>query len=176
MADLGFISKLKLPSNDLVKLKNYANLKSFNGETLYDGSADAVLAAASVGLANVKNIDQSNAIKSITRNGTTFTYTTLDGATGTFTQQDTTYDIATQAESGLLSAADKTKLDGMTSSALLDLVYPVGSIYMNANNISPASFLGGTWEEITGKFLLARSSAHEAGTTGGNETITLSPE
>ena len=46
-----------------------------------------------VGLANVANLDQSKAIKSITRSGTTFTYTALDGTTGTFTQQDnnTTY-------------------------------------------------------------------------------------
>ena len=28
---------------------------------------------------------------------------------------------------------------------LLDRVYPVGSIYMSANNVSPASFIGGTW-------------------------------
>ena len=32
--------------------------------------------------------DISGAIKSITRSGTTFTYTTVSGGTGTFTQQD----------------------------------------------------------------------------------------
>ena len=41
-----------------------------------------------VGLGNVANYDQSKAIKTITRSGTTFTYTCLDGTTGTFTQQD----------------------------------------------------------------------------------------
>lgn len=46
---------------------------------------------ADLGLENVQNIDQSKAIKTITRNGTTFTYACLDGTTGTFTQQDTTY-------------------------------------------------------------------------------------
>lgn len=46
------------------------------------------LTAANIGLANVANLDQSKAIKSITRSGTTFTYTCLDGTTGTFTQQD----------------------------------------------------------------------------------------
>ncbi len=30
--------------------------------------------------------------------------------------------------------------------ALLDLIYPIGSIYMSVNNISPQDFLGGTWE------------------------------
>ena len=47
------------------------------------------LTATNIGLGNVANIDQSKAIKKITRNGTTFTYTCLDGSTGTFTQQDT---------------------------------------------------------------------------------------
>lgn len=28
---------------------------------------------------------------------------------------------------------------------LLDLIYPVGSIYMSVNNVSPQTFLGGTW-------------------------------
>lgn len=46
-----------------------------------------------VGLGNVANYNQSKAIKGITRSGTTFTYTCLDGTTGTFTQKDdnTTY-------------------------------------------------------------------------------------
>ena len=38
-----------------------------------------------LGLGNVSNYDQSKAIKSITRSGLTFTYTCLDGSTGTFT-------------------------------------------------------------------------------------------
>ena len=43
---------------------------------------------ASLGIGNVKNYDQSKAIKSITRSGNTFTYTCLDNTTGTFTQKD----------------------------------------------------------------------------------------
>lgn len=48
--------------------------------------------------------DVSGAIKSITRSGTTFTYTRLDGSTGTFTQQDnnTTYSAATSSALGLV--------------------------------------------------------------------------
>ena len=46
-----------------------------------------------VGLGNVANIDQTLAIRNITRSGTTFTATRLDGTTFTFDQQDnnTTY-------------------------------------------------------------------------------------
>ena len=56
---------------------------------------------------------------------------------------------------------------------MLNKVYPVGSIYMSVNNSNPSTLFGGTWEEIQGKFLLGRSTGHAAGTTGGEETHTL---
>lgn len=73
-----------------------------------------------VGLGSVANIDQSKAIKSITRSGTTFTATALDGTKTTFDQQDsnTTYGVATASSNGLMSATDKSKLDGIPSDAL----------------------------------------------------------
>lgn len=72
-----------------------------------------------VGLGNVANIDQSKAISSITRSGTTFTATALDGSTTSFTQQDnnTTYSDATTTTSGLMSASDKVKLNGVATGA-----------------------------------------------------------
>lgn len=68
-------------------------------------------------LNNVANYDQSKAIKSITRSGTTFTATALDGTTFTFTQQDnnTTYGVATQKANGLMSSTDKAKLDSLSA-------------------------------------------------------------
>lgn len=58
-------------------------------------------------------------------------------------------------------------------SQMLDLVYPVGSVYISANNRSPAYFLGGSWTSITGRFLLAAGSGYTAGNTGGEATHTL---
>lgn len=71
-------------------------------------------------LDNVANYDQSKAIKSITRSGTTFTATALDGTTFTFTQQDnnTTYGIATHNANGLMSSSDKTKLDNLSATSI----------------------------------------------------------
>ena len=56
-------------------------------------------------LGNVPNLDTSSAIVSITRSGTTFTATHLDGTTDTFTQQDnnTTYNVVSTSENGLVS-------------------------------------------------------------------------
>ena len=57
---------------------------------------------------------------------------------------------------------------------LVNLIYPIGSIYMSVNNVSPSSFLGGTWEQIQDTFLLCSGSKYGAGSTGGEETHTLS--
>lgn len=59
------------------------------------------------------------------------------------------------------------------SALILEAVYPVGSIYISVNSTSPQTLFGGTWEAIRGKFLLGQSSAHTAGSTGGEETHTL---
>lgn len=59
------------------------------------------------------------------------------------------------------------------SALILEAVYPVGSIYISVNSTSPQTLFGGTWKAIKGKFLLGQSSAHTAGSTGGEETHTL---
>lgn len=46
----------------------------------------------------------------------------------------------------------KDKLDKVS---LLDLTYPVGSIYMSVSNVNPSNLFGGTWEEFAkGKTLI----------------------
>lgn len=56
-------------------------------------------------------------IKGLSASGKTITYTKGDGSTGTISTQDTTYSNATTSASGLMSAADKTKLDGIATGA-----------------------------------------------------------
>lgn len=53
-------------------------------------------------------------VKSVTASGRTVTVTKGDGTTSTFTTQDTTYSVATQSANGLMSSADKKKLDGLS--------------------------------------------------------------
>ena len=59
---------------------------------------------------------------------------------------------------------------GVSNSDLLAKIYPVGSIYMSVNNVSPASFLGGTWEQLTDRFLLGAGSSYTVNATGGSTT------
>ena len=58
--------------------------------------------------------------------------------------------------------------------ALLNYVYPVGSLYMSAEATSPASLFGGTWEQIKDRFILAAGDTYAAGTIGGEASHTLS--
>lgn len=60
-----------------------------------------------------------------------------------------------------------------TKSQLINLVYPVGSIYMSINSTSPQTLFGGTWQQISDTFLLAAGSTYTAGSTGGEATHTL---
>lgn len=76
------------------------------------------------------------------------------------------------------SANDYLILQGKSTqkikwSVLLDKLYPVGCIYQSASSTSPASFLGGTWERIKDKFILAAGDTYAAGSTGGEAKHTL---
>jgi hypothetical protein len=109
MAD---ISEITLPSGATYDIKDATARSHISNKSNPHG-----VTKEQVGLGNVENYDQSKAIKSITRSGTTFTATALDGTTFTFTQHDnnTTYSVATQKANGLMSAADKTKLDNLSA-------------------------------------------------------------
>ena len=58
----------------------------------------------------------------------------------------------------------------LTVQALIDLFYPIGSIYMSMSDIPPANRFGGTWEQITDTFLYCADSSGE---TGGSNKITV---
>ena len=66
---------------------------------------------------------------------------------------------------GTTKVADVTTQ--LTTTDVLDLIYPIGSIAIGAK---PSI---GTWEKIQGRFLWASSTAHPAGSTGGEETHKL---
>ena len=56
--------------------------------------------------------------------------------------------------------------------SLLDLFFPVGSIYHSTKATDPSTFMGGTWRRLQNVFLYAAGSK-AAGATGGEESHTL---
>jgi hypothetical protein len=102
-------------------------------------------------------------------------YSDLTGTPSTFT--GATSSVA--GSTGLVpapAAGDQSKVltGGGSWTNILNMVYPVGAIYLSTNSTSPATLFGGTWAQITDKFILAAGSTYSAGTTGGSATINLS--
>jgi hypothetical protein len=62
---------------------------------------------------------------------------------------------------------------GISLETVIDAIYPVGSFYLSANDISPELLFGGVWERVQDCFLLAAGSQYAAGTTGGEAMHTL---
>lgn len=57
---------------------------------------------------------------------------------------------------------------------LVDLIYPVGSVYISFNNkADPSMLFGGTWERIRNRFLWAATENGVMGETGGEESHKL---
>ena len=81
---------------------------------------------------------------------------------------------AISASSAIRDGAQNVIVDTYAKkSALLDLIYPVGSIYMNLNSTNPATLFGGTWVQIKDRFLLAAGTTYSANSTGGEASHTL---
>lgn len=72
------------------------------------------------------------------------------------------------ATNQLLTVLNKIKAEAVLAA------HPVGSLYWTSKNENPAvTFGGGTWKQITDKFVLAAGSTYKAESTGGAPTVTL---
>lgn len=84
------------------------------------------------------------------------------------------------------STGTETLVSGMRSVAdvkalMLELCYPVGSMYISTANVSPATFLGGTWKQHSGYVLrgatsnvTANDSTGSGNGFGGADSVTVS--
>lgn len=55
----------------------------------------------------------------------------------------------------------------------VDMIYPIGSIYITTSSVNPGITFGGTWTQLKNRFLLGASDTYKAGSTGGEATHTL---
>lgn len=72
------------------------------------------------------------------------------------------------------TVADLSDAISAIPDTVIDMVYPIGSVYMSVGNTNPEVLFGGTWEQIEDTFLLSAGSTYTAGDTGGEATHTLS--
>lgn len=83
-------------------------------------------------------------------------------------------DISSIGDGTETSAIAKNASDISTLNNGLAKLYPIGSIYLSVNSTNPSTFIGGTWERIKDRFLLAAGDTYSAGATGGEASHKLS--
>jgi len=94
---------------------------------------------------------------------------------GIINQKDTTQSfktwVGTKAEYDALETKNNDTIynvtdDGNVNQSILEMIYPVGSIYIGTMNICPLSALFGTWEKVSsGRVLQGADENHLPGTT-----------
>lgn len=52
----------------------------------------------------------------------------------------------------------------------VDLIYPIGSIYLTTSSVSPQTLFGGTWEKITNDAYLKIATGSTAGNLDGTSS------
>lgn len=87
-----------------------------------------------------------------------------------YDQVNTTYPTTRKLISAFGSVVNH--LVTLWNNTTLDCIYPVGAIYISVDHTNPSALFGGEWEQISNRFLIA-AGTKTAGSTGGNETITL---
>lgn len=67
----------------------------------------------------------------------------------------------------IVTPADKWTLEALKAE-VLNMVYPIGAIYISLNNVNPSGSLGGTWTQIaSGRTLIGAGTTYTAGNEGG---------
>jgi hypothetical protein len=112
----------------------------------YATSAGTATNVAWSGVTSKPSYYDAKAIKSITRSGTTFTYTCMDGTTGTFTQQDNNTDTKV---TNTLATTTKAYVTGTTSATTntSTQVFDTG-VYLDttAGQLTATTFNGTTFK------------------------------
>ena len=131
-------------------------------------------------LTNLGSTTAAGVFTSAPRPGITGTLGVAHGGTGLTASPSMLVNLGSTSAANVMAASPRPGITGtlgvahggtgVTTSGALGLIsYPVGSIYIAYNSTSPASRFGGTWTQITGRFLRAANDV----STGGADTVTL---
>lgn len=74
----------------------------------------------------------------------------------------------TPIEKGGTGATNELEIMNNFKNSLVNLLYPIGSIYISIENISPNERFGGEWKQLEDTFLLGAGTLYTAGESGGS--------
>ena len=84
-------------------------------------------------------------------------------------KEDTDNKVTTLSSSNTDTQYPSAKCVYDSINDFIDVVYPVGSIYMSVNSTSPQVLFGGRWEQLKDRFLLGAGDSYSNGSTGGSK-------
>ncbi|MBU5366690.1 BppU family phage baseplate upper protein [Enterococcus devriesei] len=156
------ITKLELPSEDENTINSYIQDSGFGSNMVYAEPSDGTTLSTVI-------IDYACLELTIELS--------LNQYFKTLIANNHVENLATQTEA--TTATDNTKAmtplrtKQLLDSKLLNMVYPIGSIYMSVNSATPATLFGGTWERFAkGQVLVGvnedDAALKTAGTNGGS--------
>ena len=158
-----------------LKVKNYLKVDSGNASTtsITTTGGTAIGGSLSANSASITNAVSAGSL-STTGNATiggTLTATTVN-ASGSTATMNGTYNFKNTVN---FEDAAQMKLTPSGASSqlfpLLEIIYPMGSIYISTVNASPKDLFGfGEWERLEDRYLLGASNNYQVGSTGGNTT------
>lgn len=132
------------------------NVNTVNNVGVTVGTTNISITGANIPVSAQDNTTINNAIPVASSTTPANLGTAAVGTGTTWARADHVHNMPTAAQVGAVSTAE-----------LIDLIYPVGSIYMSTNSTSPQVFLGGEWSPIEDTFLLSAGNTYTAGDTGG---------
>ena len=174
MAFMAYVSDATNPTN--VEFQYYRSVSSHNASQ--QGDQVYVYKLTNANAWTVTTREASVKVTTGSSDGIDVSYSSgavTIGHTNSVTAQSTQalYPITYDAQGHITGSG--TAVTVPTNSNIVDLIYPVGSIYMSVNSTSPATLFGGTWTQIEDTFLLAAGSTYTAGDTGGSATESYTP-
>lgn len=166
----GYIDEVMESTHDA--LKDYIDEKYTTGVNTIETEVDSIKKVNTSIVSNFNTISE-NFGKLETK------FEQLDNKVGTYEDRITSLEeiaenvpYLTQPQEGttLLELEEKETL---STGKLIDILYPVGSIYVSMNSTNPGLFIGGTWKQIENCFLYCVPLDKDTGETGGSNIIEL---
>ena len=99
------------------------------------------------------------------------------------TDTNTTYTLEQNSSDGHIISLNSSEGEkqtitipsGASMNDIMNLVYPVGAIYLSTSEVSPGTLFGGTWERLKDRMLIGAGDVYKAAATGGSSKISYTP-